>query len=171
MCRRGVVASEMRYRVGVVCRVSTCDDSSCSSTWAVFDVVCVDTGSMYTGCSWVTVGPFLCLVNARIWYRLNNDYAMMNAGIMEFFWHMHACEFSCTYQSAGSHFSQWCRHFVCSAIIMRSIPISGPISEPFLFFFLFSFSNKPATDRVTGHARGCARERACLKLECVWTRE
>ena len=27
----------------------------------------------------------------------------------------------------------------------------------------------PAADRVTGHARGCARERACPKPECIWT--
>ena len=26
----------------------------------------------------------------------------------------------------------------------------------------------PATDRVTGHARGCAFELSCLKLECMY---
>ena len=29
----------------------------------------------------------------------------------------------------------------------------------------------PATDTVTGHARGCAREQACPKLESMWTRK
>ena len=29
----------------------------------------------------------------------------------------------------------------------------------------------PAVDRVTGQARGCACERACPKLECMWTRK
>ena len=28
-----------------------------------------------------------------------------------------------------------------------------------------------ATDRVTGHARGCAREWACPKLQSMWTRK
>ena len=27
----------------------------------------------------------------------------------------------------------------------------------------------PAVDRVTGHTKGCARERACPKVECMWT--
>ena len=29
----------------------------------------------------------------------------------------------------------------------------------------------PATDTVTGHARGCAREQACPKHESMWTRK
>ena len=29
----------------------------------------------------------------------------------------------------------------------------------------------PAADRVTGHARGCAREQACPKLQSMWTRK
>ena len=29
---------------------------------------------------------------------------------------------------------------------------------------------KPAADRVPGHARGGAREQACPKRECIWTR-
>ena len=29
----------------------------------------------------------------------------------------------------------------------------------------------PAADRVTGHARGCAREWACPKLQSMWTRK
>ena len=29
----------------------------------------------------------------------------------------------------------------------------------------------PAADRVTGHARGCAREWACPKLLSMWTRK
>ena len=29
----------------------------------------------------------------------------------------------------------------------------------------------PATDTVTGHAIGCAREQACPKLESIWTRK
>ena len=33
-----------------------------------------------------------------------------------------------------------------------------------------SVSN-PETDTVTGHARGCAREQACPKLEIIWTRK
>ena len=28
-----------------------------------------------------------------------------------------------------------------------------------------------ATDTVTGHIRGCAREQACPKLESMWTRK
>ena len=29
----------------------------------------------------------------------------------------------------------------------------------------------PIMDRVTGHARGCAHEWACPKLDCIWTRK
>ena len=34
-----------------------------------------------------------------------------------------------------------------------------------------SKTTPPAADRVTGHARGCARERTCPKLEGMWTRK
>ena len=38
-------------------------------------------------------------------------------------------------------------------------------------YLLPSWTTSLAADRVTGHTRGCACERACLKLEGIWTRK
>ena len=64
-------------------------------------------------------------------------------------------------------FPGWGVHFWSYCLESRSKSRTHQRSKV-KYKWLFS---RPAADRVTGHARVCVRERACPKLECIWTRK